>query len=320
MGARELVIRDFTADDYAPAATVHNTVYPDKPRLAAAWAAEDRDRNPKCRAHRWVAERYGEIVGFAGYSQHLFDYEPGKFYVVLEVLPSNRNLGIGAALYNHVIEGLGAFRLSRLRADGFADHPEGVRFLQKRGFVEVFRERPLHLDVGGFDPLLHIGIEARLHDEGIEIKSLSELEHDPDRDRKLYELYWQATEDVPKEHPIEPMPFEEWVEWTLRDPLVVHEGYFVAVCGEAYVGISEFAPSADDDALLSGLVGVRREHRNRGIARALQLRAIHYAATHGHPLIKTSTSVTNGPMLAVYGRLGFEPQPDWIQLEKTINA
>jgi len=314
-----MLVRDFTSEDYPPAVRVHNTIFPDRARRAEAWAAEDRDRNPKCRTHRWVVELSSEIVGFAGYSQGLFGYEPGKFHVAIEVLPTYQCHGIGAALYERVIEGLRPFHLSRLRADGFADHPEGVRFMEKRGFVEVFRERPLQLDVNAFDSDLLAAFEDRLRGEGIEIRSLRELEQDRNRNRKLYDLYWEATQDVPKEHPVEPMAFEEWAQWTLEDPLVAPEGYFVAVCGESFVGISEFGASADDDTLLAGLVGVKRGYRNRGIARAMQLRAISYARTQGHPLIKSSTSVTNLPMLAVYRRLGYEPRPDWIQLERVLD-
>jgi mycothiol synthase len=315
-----MLVRDFTADDYPSAVRIHNAIFPDRARLAEGWAAEDRARNPKCKTRRWIALRFGDPVGFTGYSQSLFNFDPGKFHVTIEVLPSYQRQGIGATLYDHVIEDLQSFDLSKLRADGYANHPEGVRFLERRGFLEVFRERPLHLDVNAFDPGPHAGLEERLREEGIEIKSLRELEQNPSRDRRLYEFYWEATEDVHREHPIEPMAYEEWAEWTLEDPLVVHEGYFVATSDESLVGISEFAASADNDALLTGLVGVRRGYRNKGIARAMQLRAIRYARTHGHSLIKTSTSVTNLPMLAVYGRLGYEPQPDWIQLEKVFDA
>lgn len=315
-----MIIRRFTTDDYLSISKIHNTIYPGKATTAEAWANDDVRRNPKLEMRRWVADVDDSAVGFAGCSQQVFDYHPGKFYVTVRVLPAFRCRGIGAALYDTVIEGLQSFDLTTLRADGYANLPEGVRFIEKRGFVEVFRERPQHLDVMAFDPAPHVGLEEQLRDQGIEIKSLREMEHDPDRDRKVYALYWEAMEDVPKEHPITPMAFDEWAEWTLKDPQVVHEGYFIAVCGESYVGISEFGASGDGDVLWAGLVGVRRRFRGRGIARAMQIRAIDYARTFGHSVIKTSTSVTNRPMLALYGRLGFNAQPDWLQLEKTFDS
>jgi GNAT superfamily N-acetyltransferase len=188
--------------------------------------------------------------------------------------------------------------------------------MEQRGFVEVFRERPLHLEVMAFDPSPYKGLATKLHTQGIEIKTLRELEGDADRDQKVYDLFWQANQDVPKEREITRMAFGEWVGWTLNDPLVPHEGYIVAVHGDAYIGLSEFGTYREGDALQAGLVGVQRAYRRRGIALAMQIRAIAYAKAIGYPLIKTSTSVTNRPMLSLYTRLGFVPQPDWIQLEK----
>jgi mycothiol synthase len=159
----------------------------------------------------------------------------------------------------------------------------------------------LHLDVMAFDLRPYTGLEEKLHAQGVEVKTLRDLAGDPDRDRKVYALYWEATEDVPKEREITPMEFKEWVKWTMNDPLVPHAGYFIATHGTAYVG-------------------VRRPYRGRGIALALQIRGIAYARENGHPLIKTSTSVTNQPMLSLYTRLGFAPQPDWIQLEKVCRG
>jgi GNAT superfamily N-acetyltransferase len=74
-----------------------------------------------------------------------------------------------------------------------------------------------------------------------------------------------------------------------------------------------------DDSLRGGLVGVKRAFRRKGVALAMQVRAIAYARENGHPLIKTSTAVINIPMRSVYERLGFVRQPDWIQMEKVCD-
>jgi GNAT superfamily N-acetyltransferase len=159
-----------------------------------------------------------------------------------------------------------------------------------------------------------------LEELGIEIKTLRELDGDPDRNRKVYDLFWETFADVPKERAIEPMDFDEWVDWTVNDPMVPHDGYIVAVHDLTYVGLSEFGRCRENDALEAGLVGVRRAYRGLGVALAMQLRAIAFAKAKGHPVIRTSTSVTNQPMLGLYTRLGFVAQPDWIQLEKRLSA
>jgi mycothiol synthase len=313
-------VRDFTAHDFPDIVKIHNTIYPHDATTPEAWAQADTQRPPKCKQRRWVALQDTRIVGFAGYSQHIFDYHPQKFHVTLQVLPDYRCQGIGSALYDQLMAGLRPCDPLKLRADGYGNLLDGVRFLEQRGFVEVFRERPLHLDVMACDPKPFSGVKDKLRAQGIEVKTLHDLEGDPKRDRKVYDLYWEATGDVPSEAEIAQMDFEDWVEWTLKDPLVPHGGYFIAVHKEAYVGLSEFGKYRASDALQAGLVGVKRAYRRRGIALALQLKGIAYARANGHPLIKTSTSVTNRPMLRLYERLGFVPQPDWIQLEKVCRT
>ena len=45
-------------------------------------------------------------------------------------------------VYDQVMAGLQPFDPHILRADAFANLPQGFRFLQKRGFYEAFRETP----------------------------------------------------------------------------------------------------------------------------------------------------------------------------------
>jgi hypothetical protein len=99
-------------------------------------------------------------------------------------------------------------------------------------------------------------LEAKLRAQGIEIKTLRGLEGDPDRDRKVYDLYWAVMEDVPKENDITPMDFIEWAEWTLQDPLIPHDGYFIAVDGDENIGISEFGKNRGDDALVEKVISL----------------------------------------------------------------
>jgi len=309
-------IRNFASSDYQSIVDIHNTVYPNRSMTVQAWVEADKQRKPKYKHHRWVALEDEHVVGFGYYSQTFFDYHPRKFTIAIEVLPDYRRRGIGSALYDRIMVGLRPFAPHKLRADGYGNLPEGVRFLQARGFEEVFRETPLHLDVMAFDPTPYSGLEEKLSAQGIEIKTLRDLDDDPNRDRKVFDLYWELTRDVPSEGEIAEMDFNDWVDWTLKNPLVPHDGYFIAVQGDEYIGISEFGKYRQSDALQAGLVGVKRAFRRRGIALAMQIRGIAYARKNGHPLIKTSSAVGNIPMQSLYERLGFARQPDWIQFEK----
>jgi GNAT superfamily N-acetyltransferase len=316
-------IRVFAADDYPAIVNIHRSLsiqWPEQPRTPEGWAEADRLRNPEYCFQRWVAVIDGKVAGFGSYAQYSVDYHPQRFYVNVEVSPSYQRRGIGAALYDRIMAELQALDPRVLRADAFTNLPEGFRFLQKRGFYEAFRETPVHLDVATFDPSPYAGLEAKLLSKGIAVKTLREMESDPGRDRKMYDLYWEVTEDVPQEDPrIERQGFDEWLTWGLLDPTILPDAYLVAVCGDEYVGLSEWAKDPDNDVLLGGLLGVRRAYRKQGIALAMTLGAIAYASEHDHPVLKTCTAIQNLPMQALFNRLGFARDPEWLQCQKDLD-
>jgi len=315
-------IRNFTPDDYPAILAVHNSlniVWPEQPRTPEAWAEADRYRNPKCKHRRWVAVEDNRGVGFASYNQYSGEYDPQRFSVNVEVLPNYQRHGIGSALYDQVMSGLQGFDPRVLRADAFTNLPQGFFFLQKRGFYEAFRETPVHLDVNSFDPRPYAELESKLNSQGILIKTVCQLEPDPDRDRKIYELYCAVEHDVPHEEAqIERPDFDEWLAWGLNDPSLLKDAYLIAVHGDDYVGLREIGKYADLDALLGGLLGVRRDFRKRGIALAMQLRNIAYAREHGYRLLKDCTAIQNTAMQAMFNRLGFTRDPEWQQCQKNI--
>ena len=315
-------VRIFTPDDYPAMVAIHNSmniIWPERPRTPEAWAKADRNRSPKFKYQRWVAVEDDSVVGFASYGQSAGDYHPQRFYINVEVRPECQRRGIGAALYDQVMEGLQVFDPRVLRADAFTNLPQGFSFLQRRGFYEAFRETPVHLDVNAFDPGPYAGLEAKLSAQGIVLKTLREMESDPGCDRKIYDLYWQVDQDVPHEEAqIEKPDFDEWMTW-LNDPSILQDAYVIAVQGDEYVGLRELGKYQDSDVLLGGLMGVRRDYRNRGIGLAMQLRGIAYAREHGYRLIKDCTAVQNAPMQTLFNRLGYARAPEWQQCQKDIN-
>ncbi len=312
-------IRNFTPEDYPSITDIHNSlniVWPEMPRTPEGWAAVDQNRNPKSKHKRWVAAEDGHVVGFASYVQSPWSYPPESFNVNVEVHLDHQCRGIGSALYSRVMDEVQTFSPPALRADAFANLPQGFTFLQKRGFYEAFRETPVHLDVTAFDPGPYAGLEPKLKAEGIVIKTLRELKPDPDRDRKIYNLMCEVDKDLPHEGDEYREPaFDDWLGWGLNDPSVLQDAYFIAMRGDEYIGMRELGRYSDD-ALLGGLLGTRCEYRNRGIGLAMQLRGIAYAREHGYRLLKTCTAVQNVPMQALFNKLGYARDPEWQQCQK----
>ncbi|MBK8046698.1 MAG: GNAT family N-acetyltransferase [Anaerolineales bacterium] len=317
-------IRLFTPADYPAIVNIHNSlniVWPEQPRTPEGWAEVDRNRNPRCKIQRWVAIQDGVIAGYGVYWQSNFDYHPQRFYINVEVSPQFQRCGLGAALYDQILSALQPFDPRVLRANAFTNLPAGFPFLQQRGFYEAFRETPVHLDIAGFDPSPYADLEAKLCSRGVVIKTLREVENDPGYAHKLYDLYWEATADVPQEEPrIEQQEFAEWVKWGLNDPTILHDAYFVAICGDETIGLRELSKDPDNNILLGGLLGVRRDYRGQGIGLAMQLRGIAYCREHGYPQLKTCTAIQNAPMQAMFDKLGYARDPEWLQCQKNFVA
>ena len=317
-------IREFAADDYPALVNIHNSlniVWPEWPRTPEGWAAADRNRNPKCKYGRYVAVKDGGVVGFGSYGQNIFEYHPQRFNINVEVSPDYQRQGFGAALYDRIMAELQPFNPQVLRANAFTNLPQGFPFLEGRGFYEAFRETPVSLDIAAFDPSPYAGLEAQLQIKGYVIKSLREMKSDPDRDRKIHSLYWELSEDVPREGlEVQKQSFDEWVKWGLNDPTILHDAYFITVHGDEYVGLRELGKDPDNDVLLGGLLGVRRAHRRQSIGLAMQLRGIAYAREHGYPELKTCTAIQNLPMQALFNKLGYARAPEWLQCQKDINT
>lgn len=319
-----MLIRPFVPEDYPALVEIHsslNIVWPERPATPQAWAEVDRNRSQQTRYQRWVAVEDGRVVGFSAYSQGPGAYPAHSFHVNVEVTRQYQRRGIGAALYAQVMQGIAGFNPPALRADAYANLPEGFAFLQKRGFYEAFRETPVHLNVMAFDPGPYTDLDRRLNAQGIAIKTLRELESDPERNQKLYDLYWEANDDVPHEGEGEQRPdFGEWLVWGINDPTILPDAYFVAVRGAEYIGLRELGKYPGSDLLMGGLLGVRRRYRQQGVGLALQLSGIAYAREHGYRVLKTCTAVQNAPMQALFNKLGYVRDPEWQQCQKDFHG
>jgi len=317
-----MIIRDFASEDYPSIVAVYasqNIVWPERPRKPEAWAEADLRRDPKCRCQRWVALEDNRVVGFAEYNQFSGEYHPQRFWIDVEVFPGYQRRGIGLALYDRMMDGLRTLDPRVLRADAFTHLPRGFVFLQRRGFFEAFRETPVHLDVNTFDPSPYARLEPGLNSQGIFFKTVRELASDPDRDHKIFALYCAVDADVPHEEAqIEPLAFENWLEWGLNDPSIIQDAYLIAVRGEEYVGLREVGDFGDHEALLGSLMGVRRDYRQRGIALGMLVRNIAYAREHGYRLLKDCTAIQNAPMQVIFNRLCFARDPEWQQCQKNF--
>lgn len=318
-----ITIREFSGSDadYAAAVAIVNAVFPEYADTVEEWRFGDANHPQHLKRRRWLADLDGEAMGFGDYDQHAGMFHPRKFGVFVAVRPEAQGRGVGRALYETIVAALGEHEPISLRARTRADMERGYRFLLDRGFVEDMREWESRLDVPSFDASPYAGHDERVRASGVELLTLAELmERDPDHRRRLYELDLDLSRDVPHPEPQTPIERELFEKYVFENPNRLPEGYFVALVDGEYAGLSALWTSQTDPSFLyTGLTGVRRAYRRRGIALALKLRAIAYAKRQGIQTLKTWNESNNRAMLSINEALGFVKQPAWINFAKKLS-
>ncbi len=313
-------IRPFTPDDYEPLVAIENTVWPEYPGTAEEWRLGDLNRDPKCLWARWVLEDGGTPIGYCGYSQSSHNYHPHKFYVSVTVHPDRQGQRHGSRMYEHVVAAIEPHRPVALRMETREDYARSLGFLERRGFREEQRERESRLYLKDFDFDRFTEAEERVVGQGLEIRTLTEIQSDPDWEHKLHRLITEVQRDVPEPDPATEIPFDLWRQRFHSSINRLPDAYLVAVDGDQYVGLSYVDRCQAAAYLDTGLTGVLRSHRRRGIALALKLRVVRYGVDHGYPEIRTWNERNNAGMIGINDQLGFQPVPAWLFMVKVIRA
>ena len=245
-----------------------------------------------------LAELDPRVVGAAHAGLESGERHPsGSVYV----LPEHRRLGVGTALYRAVSEWARSLGAEALYGDVEESDPESLDWALRRGFVERSRDSRLVLDLDGIEP------PAVARPEGIEIVTWAER---PQLIEGIYEVYAEASPDIPGEEDEPIAPYAEWRRQHMGGPGDRPESTFVALAGDEVVGYSKFSlTEAQPDIAFHDLTAVRRAWRGRGIAGALKATQIRWAKEQGFRRLQTSNEVRNEPIRRLNERYGYRLEP-----------
>ncbi|MEZ4712821.1 MAG: GNAT family N-acetyltransferase [Caldilineaceae bacterium] len=175
------------------------------------------------------------------------------------------------------------------------------------------RECETHLELAKFEPAHFAADLQRVSALGIELKTLTELNADDQRDAKLYQLHRHQHEAETNSSAF--AAFDEWHAQFWQLPHLHPDAFCVAVAGGQYIGHSHAMVTNAPD-LIYGFTGVLPAYRNRGIARAMKLSVLKWAKAQGYTRVRAWSDSRNKGMIWVNLHLGFTVQPPVLWMEK----
>lgn len=314
-------IRPFSGsdDDYQRAVALRNAVNPDLPSTVAIWRHWDRVLTAERQVHRLVAEdEQGQLLGYAEIGET--SSRRGKFNLVLNMLPAAWH-DAAQPLFAEVLTEASRCGARALVIEARESEREKLHFLIGHGFRSVMRSPISYLDVASFDDKPFAAALARVEASGIRIVQPPAGWHQqPYWSRLVFELDWRLLQDVAHFEERPQPDFHAFVKEEFDHPNFLPGAYFIAFDGDLPVGMSNFVMrGGTPERLAISVTGVIASHRRRGIATALKVASIRYAQSVGARIIITDNEEHN-PMYALNQRLGFRPQPAWLDLELILPA
>jgi mycothiol synthase len=250
-----------------------------------------------------VATVEGEPAGF-GFAGVFPEQEAEPFaFADLGVLQEFRRRGVGSALHAALSEHVRTLGKDALQLEVPEQDTKAIDFFQKRGYVEIERQKAVELDLTTLVP------EPPQPPPGIEIFSWAAR---PDLTPGMYELYREASADIPGLDADTGWTPAEWRARELERPSRRYDLSFLAVADGVIVGYVtlDVFPAGG----FHGLTAVARAWRRRGVGRALKRSQIAAAKEAGLEKLFTESEERNEPMRRLNEALGFRPIPGMIVL------
>jgi mycothiol synthase len=303
--------------DFPEILEVLNASNPNFPMTLEILLHEEASRDSNYYFARFVAVVDDVIRGITNVFEDPFAHRVGKLNFGLAVHPEFWGSRIGSSLFEHVLTHVKPLNAEVLQSGAGEDWTRAIRFHTDRGFEETWRRTESRLETANFDFAPYQHLEQQIKAAGVKIKTFSELEPDPDRNIKLYELDWALWQDIPFGQEISKPSFETWQKEMILDPMFEPSGCLIAVKDNEFIGYTCFLKNPSG-FLLIGMTGVLREYRGIGLATLLKIRGIRYAQNIGNLEIRTFNDAPNTAMLEMNRKLGFVRFPGWIRFERKL--
>ena len=234
----------------------------------------------------------------------------------LSMSPENESAGLPFAL--EMIEEISERADARSVSVWTSDRrPERNAFLVQHGYHLVQTAPVTRLDIQSFDSARFDAKRKAVEDSGIQLLTVDELDTQGiDWVPLLLDATWEMAQDMPRTHDAVQPKLEHYREMLKNETVYKKDLMFVAMNGDRIVGYSRVTPcEAMPEMVRTGLSGVVRDHRRRGIVTALKAMQMAKLRERGYLFAQTDNDVTN-PMYRLNIELGFRDVWSWLQFER----
>ena len=257
----------------------------------ASWLHRARTVPARAAARGWIGEEDGLVVGSCFSCLNFFAEGTSSALCGIIVRSSHRRRGLGSELHRLAAEHAASLGATSLMVN-FFETEAGVAFARARGFRQTRAETLSVLDPRAVaEPV-----------PALELRPVASV--DP---HLVYEVDIAATRDMPATEPAGEMSYDEWEDHVLRHPLFTADGSFVALVDGVVAALSLLIVDRESGRAANFFTGTLAGYRGRGLARAVKLASIEWAAAHGVRSLMTTNDERNAPMLSVNRRLGYVP-------------
>jgi GNAT superfamily N-acetyltransferase len=240
----------------------------------------------------------------------------GHFIVWVIVDPPHRHQGVGAALWEALLQTLQAQGGTRLEVKVLEAEPDSVAFAERRGFRLDRHMFHSFLDLAAFDESPYLDGIRQLEAAGIRFCSLEDFPDTPENRRKLYDLNYQYPPEILSVIPA----FEFFDQFICQADWFCRAGQLLAVDGETWAGLAAVSLQPQTGKAYNENTVVHPDYRGRKIARALKVLAARYARRNGAARLETDNNTINAPILAINRRMGYQPLPGKFWLVRQLEA
>ncbi len=296
-----------------------------RPVSAGELRQEDQDWPAGYLFQRVMLVSSGNVLAAVGTSYQAYWQEaPFTVHIRFDIHPEHEEAQVLSLVYaglQRLVAESGK-KVKRLASRVRENEGVRIRFLLAQGFQETMRSPTSVLRTDAADGTISEEAGGKIAQDGVMILTLNQLKAGvPDWKRRLRDLRWEIVQDVGSTDPFSKPTIDEFEEMVLQDPALDENAYFVALNAAGdLIGMSNlWRNDPSGKRLETGLTGVVRTHRRRGIATALKMRTVLYAKSSGAATIETSNE-EGSAMYALNMKLGFRPGPAWLDFSKAVTS